>query len=265
MKRLVLLGVGNVATAVNSRAREYEEVVGTTRSTERQDLIASRGMTPFLLSPASYRQLQTLIQGSDLLVSFPPDIETERDLATLSIDANKIVYISSTGVYGKMRGRIDETSPVDRSDVNAAARLNAEDIWRNLGAVVLRAAGLYGVNTGLHLRLRQSDYRLVGDGNRFVSRIHLDDLARIVLAAFSCAQPGALYVVADKMPALQSEVVTWICHQLNIAVPAFAQEKESILTRQADRQIIASKVLSDLQIELAYPSYKEGYAQCMAL
>ncbi|MBK7841982.1 MAG: hypothetical protein IPJ49_30775 [Candidatus Obscuribacter sp.] len=72
---------------------------------------------------------------------------SDRALAELVSGTAKIVYISSTTiVYGQTSGKINEESAVDSSQ----ARLQAEEIWRASGSIVLRAPGLYsGVDSML--------------------------------------------------------------------------------------------------------------------
>jgi hypothetical protein len=265
-RRLVLLGVGNVALALKAAAAaaSYREIVGTTRSTERTRSIDDHGVKSFLLSLERNESIRDLFEGADVLVSFPPERQSDEALSQLAQSARKIVYISSTGVYGKTSGIINERSSVDPEFPHAAARLHAEKIWREQGAIILRAPGIYGPKTGLHIRLRDLSYRLPGDGRNHISRIHLDDLAQIVLASFARGQAGSLYVVGDQAPVPQIEVVSWLCEKMALPMPPSVPIDEVSPTLRGNRQIIADKVLKELDLRLLFPSYKEGFSQCLA-
>ncbi len=264
-RRLVLLGVGNVATAVKAASGHYEQVAGTTRSANKIAILKSRGIEALLLGSAHDPALADLLVDADVLVSFPPDRESDLLLSVAAHSARRIIYISSTGVYGRITGPVDESTAVDSDFPQAAARLEAEKVWLAKGAIVLRAPGLYGPNTGLHVRLRDQTYRLPGDGRNHISRIHLDDLAQIIVAAFSRGDPGSLYVVGDRMPSPQIEVVTWLCEKMAIPLPPSVPLDQVSPTLRGNRRVIADKILSDLALTLLFPSYKEGFSQCLAV
>lgn len=290
--KLLFLGVGNVALAVNSLANEYSTKCGTTRRVDYVSVLESVAISPILISGVAPRGLENPAElqsqtsrglreiaepwgdisaaiseacaDADVLVSFPPDGITDSILARACGSARKIVYISSTGVYGSVSGVIDETTDVDRRSPRAASRLQAENIWRDLGAIVLRAPGIYGRNYGLHVSLAQNKFRIPGDGRRYSSRIHDEDLARIILRAFEVGKKGSVFVVGDRSPAPYIEVVTWLCERLNIPLPESVPLEQVHHTLQADRRIDSTRALSELQIELKYPSYKQGFLQCLS-
>jgi len=274
--KLVLLGVGNSALAL---ARHYQEIAaggkiyGTTRSEAKISALENAGIEALHddQSPNFIEQLKDACSEAFVLVSFPPagqenDQAELRYLPAAAAPAlKKIVYISSTAVYGQTSGVIDETTPTS-AGAEAAARLAAENYMRGLGACVLRAPGLYGPFTGLHKRLLAGTYNLPGDGGNYVSRIHLDDLARIICAAFERAAAGSTYLVGDLQPSTHIETVTWLCGKLNLPLPpSLPLDDPSIhSTMRASRRVDSSLLRRQLQIDLNYPTYKEGFSQCLA-
>jgi hypothetical protein len=268
---LVLLGLGNAAAAVVESARNcnYDQIIATTRSEEKRDQLVKAGLKVIFgncVDNSDYVSRLTLATlNAHVLVSFPPDGRSDAILAPAVKEAQKIVYISTTGVFGKAKGRVDENTPVDGRDEKTINRLGAEEIWRDTGAIILRAPGLYGPATGLHLRLKSGTYRLPGQGLNHISRIHLDDLASIVLAAFERAHKSSLYVVGDASPVPQIEVVEFLCSKLDLPLPQSISLEDAHATVRGDRQVVATKVLHDLGVNLKYPTYKQGYEQCLAV
>ncbi len=272
-----------MANAVVRCDGRYEIRYGTTRSASRLQELRSIGIEPVLIGTDLAEQsnsgaderttfpetlntgshIQVISQNSDVLVSFPPDGFSDEILSRQIIDARKIVYISSTSVYGGTTGVVTEESSVDTSDPLSARRLEAEQIWRSKGAVILRAPSLYGPKYGLHLSLLKGAYKLPGDGSRYSSRIHLFDLAMIIESVFAKAMPGSLYVVGDKNPATQLEVVEWLCGQLNIPIPDSVPIEEVHYTLRSNRQINSEKLIRELDIKLHFPTYKDGFLQCI--
>ena len=178
--------------------------------------------------------------------------------------ARAVAYISSTGVYGARTGVIDESTPLDLTAPSARARGEAESLWRARGAVVLRAAGIYGPGRGLHLRLRDGRHRIVEDGHRVVSRVHVTDLARLLLGALDRAPAASTFVVADDAPVPQGEVVRWLCARMGLPVPPAASLDEMPESLRHDRRVVATHIQRTLSLALRYPSWREGFAHCLA-
>ncbi|MBS1994856.1 MAG: hypothetical protein JSS86_01040, partial [Cyanobacteria bacterium SZAS LIN-2] len=230
--KLVLLGVGNAALAVAEYYKLEQpgvKIFGTTRSAVKVEILRSVGIEPWHDRGADIAagELDELLSDADVLISIPPVSPVSADGAASDpqlryaphvVQARKLVYISSTAVYGEATGVVDERTACSDSAV-AVERRAAEVFWGSLGACVLRAPGLYGPATGLHRRLLAGNYKLPGDGSNYASRIHLEDLARIIEAAFTGAQPGSLYVTGDLRPATHLEVVTWLCRRLDLPLP----------------------------------------------
>jgi nucleoside-diphosphate-sugar epimerase len=197
-----------------------------------------------------------------VLVTYPPDPATDQIILPLLSQARSAVYVSSTGVYGNASGRIDESTPVDPTEPRASARLAAESLARAAGAVILRAAAIYGPGRGLHVRLQRGEHRIAEGGRSVVSRIHVEDLARFSLAALDRGPKGEVFVVADDAPVPQAEVITWLCERLGVPLPAEVPREQLPATLQNDRRIDARKIQQTLGVSLLYPNYREGFANC---
>jgi nucleoside-diphosphate-sugar epimerase len=202
--------------------------------------------------------------GADVLVSFPPDGETDAIVAPACAAAHRVIYISSTGVYGKKTGRIDDTTAADPSDERMRPRLEAESIWKEHGAIVLRAPGIYGPKSGLHLRLAEGSYKMPAGGANLISRIHVNDLASIVLAIFERSKlSDTTYLVGDENPCTLAEVVEWLCKRMELPMPESVPPEDAHATMRGNRAVDASRITKELGLTLKYPSFREGYAQCL--
>ncbi len=267
---LFLLGVGTVALAAIARVREVtpdREIIGTTRRPARVAELAALGLTPLLLpvlpGDAAPHAIGARVRGADVLVSFPPDGNTDAILAPACTEAAAIAYVSSTAVYGDRRGVIDAASAVDPTTPRAAARRDAERAWQAVGAAVVRAPGIYGDDVGLFTRLVRGAYRIPGDGSGVISRIHAEDLAALVLAALAREHRGVAFVVGDRAPAPHAEVVTWLCAQANLPLPPSIPLAEAPETLRGSRAVDGSDALKRLGVTLRYPTYREGFARAI--
>lgn len=259
-RNLLLLGVGMVGRAVFDAARETRHVIGVTRKPERLFEFVDLGIDPIVMPWPSAEVIAPLSHEADVLVSFPPDGETDAILAPACAHARCVVYISSTSVYGNQSGTIDNTTAVSADSEAAALRIQAEEIWRSVNATILRAPAIYGQNSGLHIRLQQGNFAIPGDGTGMVSRIHVEDLAQIILSVFDSGRRKETFVVGDLMPATHKEVVTWLCDQLKMPLPRFSPLEEVSAQLRSNRAIDATRTLEELGVRLKYPTYKEGFA-----
>jgi nucleoside-diphosphate-sugar epimerase len=153
---------------------------------------------------------------------------------------------------------VDDTTPLPAEvSPKYAAILAAERAFRDVGAAVLRAPGIYGEGRGIHVRLQRGDFKLSGDGSRYSSRIHVADLAELLLA--SAATPRETFVVGDLEPCRQIDMVTWLCERLRLPLPASAPLEAVHETLRRNRQVDASRALARLGVTLRYPTYREGF------
>jgi hypothetical protein len=266
--KLVLLGVGQVAYHVACLASGYR-LIGTTRNKDKIQSLQANGITSFLIeNDFTFQQqidLTNILTNAYVLVSFPPDEDSDKFFSSLCSESKRIIYISSTSVYGQYHGIVDETTQTDWQNTRSKLRLEAEKYWLEKGAIILRAPGLYGPASGLHLRLSNGTYRLPQKSDNYISRIHLQDLARIILAAFAKPLPiSSTYLVGDIEPASQLEVVQWLCKKMKLPLPKEAELNNTPVSLTANRRVNAKKILDELDIKLQFPTYKEGYSDCLA-
>ncbi len=256
---VVVLGCGYAGLRVARLARSRgESVVVTVRNAEHAarlrvenfEVVEESALTPAIVD-------RLVFAGAHVVVAFPPDGETDARIAAACERATAITYLSSTSVYGSTAGVIDDTTPLPETQTARAAPIvAAENIWRAVGATVLRCPAIYGSDRGIHQRIVRGEHRIAGDGTSFTSRIHVDDLAQLVLAARSTR--GETFVVGDLEPATQNEIATWVAHEYGVPFPErvpIASVPESL---RADRQIDPKKALQTFAIELIFPTFRQG-------
>ncbi len=175
----------------------------------------------------------------------------------------RVVYLSTTGVYGAA-AMVDETTPVAPRTLREQLRVDEEQEvqagpWQ---AIVLRPAAIYGPGRGIHASMRQGKYQLMGEGANYVSRIHVDDLARIACAAMLSDLTGA-YPVADEAPCTSREIAEYCAKLLGIPTPVSTPAELLGETRRADRRVNGSAIRKLLDVTLQYPNYREGIVACL--
>jgi nucleoside-diphosphate-sugar epimerase len=259
---VLVLGCGYAGSAVARLARDRgAKVLATVRDaaraealrSERFEVVASASLDDAALAAISPRVSAT----TQVVVAFPPDGTTDARIAPRFAHAGAIAYVSSTGVYGELRGVIDDTTPLPAHASERAARiLDAEAAWRAQGATVLRCPGIYGADRGLHVRVRSGAHRIPDDGSNFTSRIHAEDLAQLLLASRNVR--AETFVVGDLAPAMQREIVAWIAAEYGVPMPPSVPGESVHETLRADRRIDPSRALATLAVTLRYPHYRDG-------
>jgi nucleoside-diphosphate-sugar epimerase len=290
----VILGCGYAGTRLARRLLAAGASVRATRRTPEatRALVAEIGeladgrlaTLPLDLAADAGEQGQLaawLPAGAIIVDAAPPVLgdtrgETHLVACARARDARRIVYISSTGVYPPGDGSwTDEDAPVGPASDQGQARLAAENAILDgaragaIEAVALRAAGIYGPGRGVPARLHQGTYRIIGDGDTFVSRIHVDDLVAIILAAATVPSlPRAVYNVADDEPETSRAYAYAVAEILGVprppSVPVSAVDPWIAAMMRANRRIANQRVKQELGVALAYPTWREGLAQVMA-
>jgi nucleoside-diphosphate-sugar epimerase len=139
----------------------------------------------------------------------PPQARGERDTRTRALAAvlphgARLVYVSTSGVYGDCGGAlIDETRPLAPHSARARRRADAEQVLRAWAGrargrlAILRVPGIYAAGRLPLQRLEQGVPALRAEDDVYTSHIHADDLARIIALALFRALPGRVYHAAD--------------------------------------------------------------------
>ncbi len=253
-------------------------VIGTTRSTDKARALAATGVEPLVWPGAD--MAGPLGRATHLLTSVAPDGDGDPVLASLG-DAiaaaaphlEWVGYLSTTGVYGDRGGDwVDEDSSLAPSTARGAARVAAEAAWRALAQGsglplhIFRLAGIYGPGRGPFAKVRAGTARRIVKEGQVFSRIHVDDIARVLDASIARPDPGAVYNVCDDDPAPPQDVIAHAADLLGLPRPpevAFDTADLSPMARSfyAESKRVRNAAMKDLlATPLLYPTYRDGLA-----
>jgi nucleoside-diphosphate-sugar epimerase len=195
-------------------------------------------------------------------------------LALLPPGAGRVIFISSTGVYGETGGDwVDEDSPSRPAGDAGRTLLAAEEVLRRhaLGprGIILRLAGLYGRGRLPRLAGLSGGDPLSIPADDLVNLIHVEDAAGVVLAAEQFARPPRTYVVSDGHPVERRTYLSRLAEVSGLPPLRFCQPVEDARgvaprrRRGGNKRVNNARMLAELGIQLAYPSYREGLAASM--
>ena len=223
-----------------------------------------------------------LAQASHILISIAPGAQGDPVLNALRDDIAKaaphlrwVGYLSTTAVYGDHQGGwVDENTPLSPASERGRWRVEAEQAWQDfayessLPLHIFRLAGIYGPGRGPFAKLRAGTARRIIKPGQVFSRIHVEDLARVLAA--SMAKPrhdairGAIYNVCDDDPAPPQDVIAHAAHLMGLPVPEgepFETASMSPMVRSfygESKRVSNARMKAELGITLRYPDYESG-------
>ena len=276
----LVIGCGYVGRRVADLwLQNKREVCALTRSKERAHTLRAAGMQAIVgdvLDPRSLQlpSVQTMLYavGYDRQSSASQRevyVDGLRNVLAAVPNVERVVYISSTGVYGQANGEwVDEKSPCEPTREGGKACLAAEQLllesrWGNR-SIILRLAGIYG--PGRVPAARDAAARLSLNPGGYLNLIHVDDAVNTVLAAERCGEVPAILVVSDGHPVPRAE---YYRHVLELFGSEEAEQTQPT-ANQGQRRAMGSKrvrnsrMLRQLQVRPQYPSYQEGLAAIAA-
>ncbi|CAN1561007.1 WcaG Nucleoside-diphosphate-sugar epimerases [Paracoccaceae bacterium] len=269
MPTLLSLGHGYSARALaRLLVPQGWRVIGTTRSAAKAQVFQAEGVEP-LLWPADLGP--ALGQATHILASAAPDgdgdpfLQNAPDIARSG--AVWVGYLSTTGVYGDHKGAwVDETNPLTPASDRGRQRVLAEAQWRATGLPVhiFRLAGIYGPGRGPFEKVRDGTARRIIKPGQVFGRIHVDDIAQVLLASINRPNPGAAYNVCDDNPCPPEEVLAHAAQLLGLPDPPAVDFDTADMTEMARSFYGESKrtrndlIKTELGVHLRYPDYPAG-------
>ncbi len=160
----------------------------------------------------------------------------------------------------------------ERGRRRVAAEQGWLDLWRRHGVPVhiFRLAGIYGPSRTPFEALRAGTAMRIDKPDQVFSRIHVEDIASVLLASMTNPRPGAVYNVCDDEPAAPADVTAHAAGLLGVRVPLlvpFAAAELSPMARSfwADNKRVSNALIkTELGVTLRYPNYREGLAAILA-
>jgi nucleoside-diphosphate-sugar epimerase len=263
---VLIVGCGylgkRVATAIRDAGRP---VFALTRS-RTQELLAA-GLTPIVgdvMRPESLAlpAVETVVYAVGL------DRRSGQSMRDVYVDGlanvldrlptpRQFVYVSSSSVYGQTDGTwVNESSPTEPIEESGRVVLEAERLLasRLPFATILRFSGIYGPNRLLRKAALLAGEPLLGNADKWLNLIHVDDGVRAVLAAEAVA--GETINICDDEPVTRRHFYTTLAELLHAPAAAFAPGAST--RGETNRQIANTKAKALLGFRPDFPSFRVG-------
>jgi nucleoside-diphosphate-sugar epimerase len=277
--RLLIVGCGDVGMRLLPWVTRRFRVFAVTSQPARRAELRAAGAIPIVADldrPATLARLAGLAQWVVHLA--PPQQEGSLDLRTRNLiailpEGARVVYVSTTGVYGDRGGAsTPETTPVAPRNARARRRVDAEQVLRAWavaagGSVaILRAPGIYAADRLPLERLRRATPALAPQDDVYTNHIHADDLARLAALALFRARPGRVYNASDDSRLKMGDYFDVVADAFGLARPPRVARAELVRTVSAmqlsfmseSRQLENRRITEELRVGLRYPRVEDA-------
>ncbi|PLX89335.1 MAG: NAD(P)-dependent oxidoreductase [Desulfuromonas sp.] len=280
---ITIVGCGDIGRRVGQLLLERGcRVQVTARNEESAAALATLGFDPVIGNFDYQEDTPDLdVQGQQVFHFMPPQGGGKSCYRTLNLCRrlssqncpSKMVYISTSGVYGDCGGDVvTEETPINPQTARAQRRASAEQQLREkadeLGfeLVILRVTGIYGPGRLPVSRIMQGHPVLLPGEGGYTNRIHAFDLVQVCLAAMEKGIDGELFNVCDGQQSTMTDYFTAVADLYDLPRPrqismAEAEREMNPLMLsylKESRRMDNSRLLKRLEVVLQYPTLQEG-------
>ena len=278
MQRLLIVGYGDIARRVADRLPARAEARALARRAATHEHVSP------LVADLDFPDLLARVGGwaDAVLHCAPPPPEGEADARTArllvalergAILPSRMVYISTSGVYGDCAGAlVDETHSLRPQTPRASRRVDAErrlTDWcarQSVALIVLRVPGIYAADRLPLENLRKGMPVLCDADDIYTNHIHADDLAAIALRSLEADAPCGIYNASDDTQMKMGEWFDLLADRHGLPRPARVSRAEAERRIPAEslsfmcesRRLDNRRLKAQLGVRLAYPTVREG-------
>lgn len=268
-QNLLIIGQGDIGLPVTNRlAEEGLSVTGLAR--RERSHYALDNNAKFIQADALMLSAEQLQDFTCIAIIVTPDEYSTSgynnsylainqhivSLAKALPSLERIVFISSTGIYGQDNGEwIDEyTTPITPEREASKVILQAEQALQQGfedKAIVIRPSGIYGRERLMRLRKAREKQKEPVAAAHWSNRIMDRDLVNIITKVLTIDTPKPLYIATDYLPVTTIELGIWLSEQVGEPVPTIDSEKTAVTGKRLHSNIPLTW--------LHYPDWQIGY------
>ena len=268
MSRLLIVGFGDIARRAVARLPAGVDVRGL-----------GRRLGADLDRPATLAGLAGWADA--VLHCAPPPGEGESDPRTANLLAaldaailpRRLVYLSTSGVYGDCAGAlVDESRPVRPQTGRARRRVDAErrlvewSAGHGIALTILRVPGIYAADRLPIERLRKGTPVLRDEDDVYTNHIHADDLAGIACRALEEDAPVGTYNVSDDTRMKMGEWLDFVADRAGLPRPPRVSRADAerlvppaLLSFMGESRCLDNRRMKErLGVRLRYPTVHAG-------
>jgi len=276
--RILIIGCGDIGLRVARRLTRSYRVFALTSSPNRFQELREVGATPILGNLDQAESLWRLSGLAQTVIHLaPPQNQGNRDCRTRNLlrilsqapdIVRRLIYISTTGVYGNHDGaEVSETTPIQPLSERAQRRVDAERALRlwapthGVSLTILRVPGIYAADRLPLERLHSKTPALLPEEDAYSNHIQSDDLASLICAAVYHGKPQRVINACDGGQTKMGDYFEEVADAFGLERPPrmSASEVQKLVSpmlwsfMRESRRVTNSR-LPELKTPLRYPS-----------
>ena len=265
MTQISILGCGWLGLPLaKSLLQNGFPIKGSTTSLEKISLLESEGITPFLVrleeQQISACVADFLADSQILIINIPPKLRggsTENFVAKITTllpfiensTIEKVLFVSSTSVYGDDNDLVTEDSPLNPDTEGGRQLAIVENVLqknRHFQTTILRFGGLIGEdrNPVRFLSGREN----IENPNAPINLIHQDDCIGIIEKIIALNSWNKTYNAVTPFHPSRKEYYSQKATELNLALPKFASSNTV-----TGKTILSDYLIKSLQYSFTKP------------
>lgn len=267
MKKVSIIGLGwlGMPLALSLMGKGYQ-VVGSKTTPDGLEAARMSGIDayPLVMTPQPECEAddwEQLIQCDVLIITLPASRTPEkgeiyRQSVQILVDSalgkqvQRIIFISSTSVYGDAEGEMTEESPRNAVRQSGKILVELENWLHDLPHVsidILRPAGLIGPDR--HPGRFMAGKQALPEGNCGVNLVHQEDVIAAIKLLLAQPQGGHIYNLCAQMHPRKRDFYPAMAKALGVDAPSYMPT-----TRQSLGRIInGQKICHELGFEYQFP------------
>ncbi|WP_428946320.1 SDR family oxidoreductase [Pantoea sp. FN060301] len=266
MKKVAIVGLGwlGMPLGLSLKARGWQ-VVGSKTTQDGVDAARMCGIESYLLTltpelECDADDLEALMKVDALVVTLPASRTAEGGDnylfavqqivdSALSYAVPRIIFTSSTSVYGSGSGVMKEVSPLEPVTVAGKTLKELEGWLHQLPGTsvdILRLSGLVGPER--HPGRFLAGKRDLANGAHGVNLVHLEDVIGAITLLLETPEGGHIYNLSAPEHPARSEYYPAVARQLGLTPPTFQPEENE----DKGKIIDGSQICQELGFEYRY-------------
>lgn len=250
-KNLCLIGCGWLGKPLAKTLLSKGHTLTVTTASDKSPEFQSEGISYITFDLIQDPFNEEILKADIVVYTIPPlpFVAVKNFFDHLPTD-KKIIFTSSTSVYGKNMGSVDEDTPIDPENTQSPLLAQTEEYLRARfkNAVILRLGGLYGEK-------RHPVYFLAGKkdiktGGEFLHLAHQDDCVSAITKIIETETWGQTLNIISDLRITKRDYYLDMAQKLSLPLPEYAESDKGLKETKISNQ--KSKTL--LQIHYKNPS-----------
>ncbi len=258
-KTIAVLGCGWLGLPLAEKLLALGHTIkGSTTGEDKLETLDVKGIQAYLVQceEDNCLGLEKFVENVDVLIlTLPPGLrqnsERRFDLVIKNLAENilhsnikHLIFISSTSVYGKLTGNIDENSMPRPFSESGKQLLKCEELLLSATqyhTTVLRFGGLIGPNRHPVFSLAKRDAIVNPEGE--INLIHLEDCINCLLAVIEKQKENSVFNAVTPFHPDRKSYYNTMAEKAGISLPSF------IVTSDPNRRILSNKIQTQLGVK----------------